>query len=121
MMKYVIKVENTEVTREWKLLEDFVISNGYMVHKGFVFDGASIPVGLRWLFPHGGAKFPAACAHDYLYRTGVVTRKEADQVFYDMMIDNGVPKWKAKAMHTGLKVGGGFAWRSRRKNDNVTG
>ena len=116
-MKYKIKITPGETPRTWVLLEGITIE-GVRVPRNFTFDGASIPRGLRGMFPHGGAKMAGAHAHDWLYRNPWIegTREEADQVFYDAMISNGVSKWKAKAMYLGVRSGGWVTWgKVRRK------
>ena len=109
-MKYIVRVEPLNKPRTWRLIEAFEY-NGWTIEVGFEFDGASIPIGLRWLFPHGGEKFPAACCHDWGYRLQQITRKEADQAFYDIMIENGVSKWRAKSMYWAVRTAGYLAWK----------
>lgn len=108
-----IKVEPTENEREWILLED-IEYEGITVPKGFVTDGASIPNLLRFRFPHGGKKFFGACVHDWLYRNGIGTHKEADKIFFKAMCDNGVPRWDAKLMYCGVFLFGGLSWAKRK-------
>lgn len=78
---------------------------------GFLTDGASIPLGLRWLFPFGGKKMLAAIVHDYLYGANICTKEEADLVFKELMVYRGVEPWRIKAMYIGVKYCGGSAWR----------
>jgi len=115
-MRYIVEVKPLEKPRNWEVVHDFF--NPWMkVPAGFRTDGASIPIGLRWLFPHGGPKFAAAVVHDYLYRTGKTTRKKADEIFYNMMIANGEVEWKAKAMYAGVRAGGWVVWNKRRQEN----
>lgn len=109
-MEYNVKVMPLEEPRNWKILED-IIFEGVLVPRGFHVDGASIPVGLRWLFPHGGRKFFAACIHDWLYRTGGSTRKEADGMFLRAMLENGVGKVRANTMYIAVRVFGSSSWK----------
>jgi len=62
-MKYIVHVKPTENNREWEVLRD-LFTPWCVVPKGFIFDGCSIPVGLRWMFPHGGKKFTPGCTTD---------------------------------------------------------
>ena len=117
-MKLKIKVEPTENEREWKLLET-LLYRGTLVPSGFVFDGASIPPGLRILFPHGGKKFFAACVHDWCYRTGCVSRASADILFLTAMKENNVTPWKAKAMYKGVRVFGVISWYKHRRLEDA--
>ena len=116
-MKYTVRVEPTDKTRHWKLVQALKY-RAFLVPIGFVTDGASIPIGLRWYFPHGGAKFPASVMHDFLYKTAPCTQLQADKVFYNMMIENGVGKFRAKLMFQALRLFGRFAWNKHRSNDN---
>lgn len=115
-MKYIVRVEPLDEPRHWKLLDDFNYRE-ITVPSGFTFDGASIPLGLRWLFPHGGAKFAAACLHDYCYQTGIVDRITSDKYFLEVMLENGVNKWKAKAMYLGVRSGGWVTWNKYRRGE----
>lgn len=88
-----------------------------MVPKGFVTDLASIPRVLRLLIQVNGRHSDAAIIHDWLYyKKGNVcfwtfSRKECDDIFYQAMLESGVPKWKARTMWSGVRVGGWLAWR----------
>ena len=113
---YEIRVTPESTVRNWRLLEGITIE-GVRVPRGFVFDGASIPLIFRRLFPHGGKKMAGAMAHDWLYRNKwiEITRREADLVFYNGMISNGVEPWKAKVMYLGVRLGGWLTWAKVRK------
>jgi hypothetical protein len=117
-MKYTVEVKPTDKPREWVVTKGFSYGP-HVIPIGFTFDGASIPIGLRWLFPHGGNKFAPACLHDYLYRTGVVSKEEADRLFLSAMLENGVKPWKAKSMYHAVRLCGGPAWRKRRREDSA--
>nr|DAQ92355.1 MAG TPA: Protein of unknown function (DUF1353) [Bacteriophage sp.] len=43
-----------------------------------------------------------------MYRTGIINRKEADDLFYQMMIADGFPKWKCYCCWLGVRIGGGM-------------
>lgn len=115
-MKFNIKVEPMELPRNWKLVEECIYGD-ILIPQGFEFDGASIPFGFRWLFKHGGAKFPGACVHDYLYRTGKLAKADADSLFLKIMLENGVSPLRAKLMYLAVKYFGFIAWKARRKQD----
>lgn len=115
-MKLELKVKPTDKERQWELLET-IWYKGIKVPSGFIFDGASIPIGLRWLFPHGGKKFFAACIHDYAYRTGCTSRDTADDLFLDAMLENDVNPWKANSMYSGVRMFGMFTWSKHRRSE----
>lgn len=113
-------VKALDKPRRWVTQESLEFMFVY-VPCGTITDGASIPFGFRWLFPHGGHKFEPAILHDFLYSTGVdkegrvITRKQADRLFYVALITNCVPKWRAKLLYYGVRIGGGFVWDKYRK------
>lgn len=82
------------------------------VPAGFYTDLATIPwplVGVPGAARYGNHN-RAAIIHDYVY--GVkghlddvqMTRKEADDLFYDIMIEDEVPKWKAWTMWFAVRI-----------------
>ena len=112
--KYTIKVKPMMESRQWMLLED-IRYKGFFVPKGFITDLASIPVYMRWLFPHGGAKAYGAVHHDYLYRLGNVDRDVADDLFLELMLANGVSKLSAKTMYKAVRSFGYFSFKGADK------
>lgn len=103
----------------WVLLEPLVYESdvlgvGYVsVPGGFDTDFASVPrlPLMYWLL--GDRANHAAVIHDYLYRTAIVTRGQADQVFVEAAGVEGV-NWAARwAMWTGLRMGGWAAYDQR--------
>lgn len=116
-----VKIEiipTTDKGNVFRLLEDLtVIYSGKIitVPKGFESDGASIPRFFwRGLFhPMDNRALKASIVHDYIYRQTDhcgLTRSVADDVFYDLLIENGVPKITAKTAWLGVRLGGMFSW-----------
>jgi len=92
------------------LLEDYnctVNGNSITVPEMFTFDGCSIPM-FSLFRPH---LITAALVHDWLYVSHQVTRKEADQIFKELLVKNGTNKLIASSMYQGLRIGGSFAWK----------
>ncbi len=85
------------------------------VPSGFESDGASVPRFFwRSVFPPGDQKaFRGAVAHDWLYRAHLPkwTRREADQMFYDTMIADEVPRICAFLAWLGVRLFGAIAWK----------
>jgi hypothetical protein len=117
-------------TRTWEITKDFHFSiNGenFIIPKGFVFDGASIPKFLHtWLSPVG-VLLMGGLVHDYAYKytvllkkgkkgaSDVMTQAEADVTFRDINIEvNGFRLLNYLAYYA-LKLGGFFAWNGHRK------
>ena len=97
-----------------KLLEDFVW-DGAHVPTGFVTDGESVPRFLwSWARPFGRG-LRAAIPHDADYRFQTRPRKEADGLFYSRHLLLKVRKSKSFALWAGLRIGGWWTWRKRRK------
>lgn len=87
------------------------------VPPGFVTDFASVPRFFWRILPPFGRYSPAAVVHDYLYATALVTRREADSIFYDLMRLCDVPAWKRSVMAQALRVFGGRAWAKHRRKE----
>lgn len=92
---------------EWELVEPLVYQafNGveYVVPPGFTTDFASVP---RLPIGHaiaGCRGHRAAVLHDYLCRTAIVPRKEADDLFWEALIATGTPGWIAAIMHLAVR------------------
>lgn len=96
--------------KTWRLLAPFSYldsDHGLIeVPAGFTTDFASVP---RWpltfalLGQYGHA---AAVLHDYLYATGALSRREADQVFRNALRSSGIARWRAWLMWAGVRAGG---------------
>ena len=82
------------------------------VMPGFRTDGASIPRLLWHVFgsPYNPDIFPAAIAHDALYRGEIVPRRDADAAFLAMMSANGVPTARRMLVWLGVRLFGWIAW-----------
>lgn len=83
----------------------------YLVPAGFETDLASVPrlPFVYWLF--GGRGKRAAVVHDYLYAEGmrlklIEDRAEADSLFLEIMMYDGVGGFIAEAMHWGVMTFG---------------
>lgn len=99
--------------RKFVILEDFSVTTKdgevITVPEGFVTDAASVPR-LFWSFlPPLGRYTKAAVVHDYLYRTHLKTKEEADKIFLWLMEDLGVEKVRRTVMYYAVKWFGGKA------------
>lgn len=114
-----IKYPTLEVVEQkdwWILKESFSVEvsahlaapplNSILIPAGFKTDLASVPKvpGIYALFK--GSCRRAALIHDYIYSTGTVSRKTADDIFYHEMLKENVPVWKAKLMWLAVRVFG---------------
>jgi hypothetical protein len=92
----------------------------------FVWDGASVPRVLWNIIPPWGSYSGAALVHDWLYRTRTscasrsktITKEEADRVFYELMLEDGVRKSRAWVMWQAVAFLGGKAWTRMKEDDD---
>jgi len=117
-------------TRTWEIVKDFhfnIDGKDYIVPKGFVFDGASIPKFLHtWLSPVG-VLLMGGLVHDYAYKYTVLlqknkkesghvmTQKQADQTFRDINIEVNGFRLLNNLAYYALRLGGFVAWNGHRK------
>ncbi len=93
----------------------------YIVPVGFITDFASVPRPLWWFVsPTDKTVIRASLLHDYLYRTGSRSRKEADYLFYLKLLEDGTPKWKAWIMYQAVRLFGKRAWGKYRRIEDDT-
>jgi len=103
----------------WKVLSDLYVihplfqplPDGYLiVPSGWVTDLASVPrTPLAW-FLAGGKAPAAAVTHDWLYKSHVIPRKDADTVFYDLIRREDYSHATAWLMWSAVRLGGRGAW-----------
>ncbi len=79
---------------------------GIQVDIGDITDGASIPLLLQVFLKKGGPLFTPSVIHDIGYRKGLLTRVLVDNIFYEAMKDNKVPRWKRKMIYQGVRLFG---------------
>lgn len=104
----------------WRLERDWTISVGsrtFVVKRGFVTDGASIP---RILTPICGDRFSrprlyAAIVHDWIYsgRVPGLTRKDADYIYRDILLYLGFGRIRTWAEWSVIRIFGGSRWKAR--------
>ena len=75
----------------------------FTVSKGAIFDGLSIPFGLRWFLPvidYTNDLYSAAgLIHDGLYASELVSKEIADDIFRGILRDSGISRFKAGCAH----------------------
>lgn len=84
------------------------------VPAGTLTDYASVPRILHAVLPPTGRYTYPAVLHDYLYRTGRVSRAHADRLFLEAMGVAGVNRLRRWLMWAGVRVGGWVPWRRYR-------
>lgn len=118
MLKVSIHTEDS-MGNVYTLLEDLVVVwNGrvLVVPAGFKSDGASVPRFFwRCVFPPGDSKaLRAAFAHDFIYREHPQgwTKADADNMFYDLLREDGVSWLSSQGAYWGVRLCGGPAWNA---------
>ena len=127
---WILTTRKWEITKDWK----FTLTHDgnthptyYVIPKGFIFDGASVPKYFRsWLSPMG-ILLIGGLVHDYGYKFEVLrlggkkgatekkTQKWMDKTFRDINCDvNGFVILNYIAYYA-LRLGGWLAWRKHRK------
>ena len=99
------------------LIEDLTVSwrdKTVTIPGGFKCDGASVPQFL-WssVTPAVDPRtLRGAVTHDYLYRTTPEgwSRKEADELFYDLIREDGLGWWASQKAYWGVRLFGASSW-----------
>ena len=84
--------------------------SGFVIPKGFAFNGMTIPWFLRAFV--GGEYRPrlieGVVLHDYLYTVKKTTRKQADEIFYELIKDANC----AILFYWAVRLFGWTSWKS---------
>jgi len=118
---------------KWLLLKDVTYctkaSEVLTVRRNFVFDFASVPRPLWWLYPPAGTSGNpygiAALIHDWLYahrKIGgrSITFREANAIFYEVMVYLGCRRTLAWTMWAAVSSPvGWWLWHKRKPEDMI--
>jgi hypothetical protein len=77
------------------------------IRKGYQFDGASVPRALWWVrgFSPLDRSIVAALAHDWICdHPNLLPRIVGDAIFFALLVDSGVPRWRASIMYLGVRA-----------------
>lgn len=127
---WLMGVRTWEITKDWNFE---VNGKKYVIPKGFVFDGASVPKFLAtWLSPTG-VLLIGGLVHDYAYKytvflkkgkketSSVMTQKKADELFRDINIEQNGFHLLNYLAYWALRLGGFVAWNGHRKRNCKVG
>lgn len=107
---------------EWELKAPLIWQlrggNQLIVPAGFITDLASIPRIFQNLLSVTGRSRRAAVAHDWLYCSHLIPRKEADQFLKEALICEGVSGFTAWLYWAGVHIGGSSPWNENK--DGIT-
>ena len=81
-----------------------------VVPRGFETDFATLPRIAQGIFGKLGKWNRAAILHDWLYRSGLVNRKEADKYFLFWMQQDGTHWFTARVFYLAVRLFGGRYW-----------
>ena len=107
-------------SNSWELIAPLIYENEKFkvtLLPGLKTDGASIPKVMWTLIgsPMMGRYVGPALIHDGLYASKLITRREADDLFMDMMVESKVGWLKRHLIHKAVKWFGGAAWASHKE------
>ena len=118
MGKFLTKLRTEKISeKDSVLLDPLQYQKGdkvYEAPRGFITDFGSVPrVPIAyWLC--GGVGDAECVLHDFGYRTGSMSKKEADELLLDALLSNPeVPDWKAYAMYSMVVLFGGPSYKGR--------
>lgn len=110
--------EKKQILDIWETMEDFTMflcdGRKIFIAKGFKYDKASSPTAFWWYLPRDDKHvIIAALVHDYLYTVQVIEgiwipRKQADQIFYELILQAGMRFTKSFLVHKMVRAWG---WR----------
>jgi len=112
------EIDYRERDRQWITLSPFSYED-VNIPQGFECDLASVPRLLWPLVAPFELSVAAPLVHDWLYRHGGVlpdtgvtrARKACDQLFLKIMIEEGVPVWRARAAYHAVRLFGGSSFK----------
>ena len=108
-------------TKYWQVLAPLIYTtiNGIdiKIPKYFKTDFASVPRFLWGILPPWGIYGKAAILHDFLYYSGLFTKKESDLIFLEAMEILEVDKWKRYSMYYSARLFGFRPWNRYRKQE----
>ncbi|MCY1163234.1 MAG: DUF1353 domain-containing protein [Pseudomonadota bacterium] len=127
-------VSRDEINQAWVLEDTFAIQTAeysFSVPKGFSFDLASVPRPLWWLIAPFELSMAAPLVHDYFYASGgqiavirvpqtlggapfqksSLDRGEVDQLFLEIMKDEGISWWRRYFAYLAVRVFGELSWQ----------
>lgn len=106
---------NIENSVSYELTEDCEVQEeNIIIPEGFLTDLSSVPR-ILWMFiPPYRMAVPASVLHDYMYTYGWKSRKEADELFYKILLTHNVPKWQSFLMYIAVRI---FGKSKYKRND----
>ena len=105
-MKIILFYDFKQASTKIQLIEDIFV-NKILVPYGFISDGGSIPRFFWRLFsPLDGRYIKDYVLHDFIYKTGLRQRKDADKILKNNLIKNGMSKIGAYCVYFSVRLFG---------------
>ena len=114
-----IKKDHFMVVNDYLFYHKFggqTLPNPYIVPKGFVTNGFSVPTLFKSIVSATDKGIEIAVVHDFLYSKSChfdMPRRDADFIFSEGLRSLNVETWKAKAMYIAVVLFGGKKWRKK--------
>lgn len=107
-----VRLENGSDSRQLLSEVQYTTRNGVVIKAKppFKTDFTSGPKTTRAFVPRWGRHGLASIIHDQLYSDHSVSREEADNIFFEAMLDSGSNKFKAYSYWAGVRLFGKFSW-----------
>ena len=115
ILEPVLEPDPNKMEEAYEVVEDIQTKKGdavIKVPKFFQFDGASIPSPAWQLVgtPFTPRLMKASVFHDWTYHTHQIKKSDADDLFYDLLIRDGVGKTRAWLMYEAVSSFGASYW-----------
>ena len=114
-LKPIIETDSTKYKAVYELLADYKVeycNKEILIPQFFQYDGASIPR-LAWPIigsPYNPKLMEAAIVHDWLFYVHILNRNDTNRNFYNMLLNAGMNKRKAKIMWISVQYFGYCRW-----------
>lgn len=101
-----------ELLQDYRVPPNQVTPVPQVIRAGFIFDGASVPLPAQpFIFqPFDLSVILPALSHDSYYAEMAGSRRIADQVFFWLLLNQGVEWFRARIMYRAVRLFGGAYW-----------
>ena len=99
--------------RNYQLLDDVYVGTSkyrILITKGVLFNGADIPRAFWNVIGCPLDYVLESLVHDVLYRSRVLSRKDSDEVFYELLKQQEVDSITSRKLYLGVRIGGSKAY-----------
>lgn len=117
ILEPVTKPDPNKMEEAYEVVEDVQTKSGttvVRVPKFFQFDGASVPSPAWQLVgtPFQPRLMTASVFHDWIYHTHQIKKKDADDLFYDLLLEDGMGDTRAWLMYQAVASFGESYWQN---------